>query len=700
MSREARQALTGLWLGRAGSEPIEFATRDEGRSAVRTRRRTARAVAWALALAALAAGVVASLRRHRAAAATLAGAVLLAVQGGGCEEKSPPHDEALDALDAIPYAGAAPRPPAPGTVQAREDGVSGVRRRFPETLLWEPRLLVAEGSARMDFELADSLTTWRVDGWALDAMGRAGAWAASFAVGADLHVEFEPPSVLTRGDEVELSMTVFNFTGAPLEAIVDASGRPFDWQDGQRRTIVAEPGANRVTFRAVARRLGEQTVFVRVQAGDRQDVVERVVTVEGEGHPVEVVTVFPVEGRATRELEIPDEAVPGTVRVMARVWSDPQELLDDSIEAVRAQGADSGEAAGAILRASARCLRDRGGILEARRERITSGARLALQRTLAFRNSDGGFASNPGGASDPVATAFAVGGLTEFARVLGGVDGSVVAGARQWLALSRRSDGSWGDPETTARVVEGLGDPGMERPGGRSRDWSAGNHAVTAGAWSLRSRRGGESSPRSLAVAIEYLSWLIRDSEYVPRWTEVTFLAGEGSPAAGRVLGRATLRPGRDDVVRAIDLTAGATAGRFAVEVRAGEGTPVLLAIETSYRLSEAPPSPFDVTVEYPVEAIDRGGRVRARLRVQNRSGQESEVLTLRVPLPPGFEREGADDSRAVDFAIGRLADGAAGEFGCDLVAVVPGRFMAPSAVLYADGAPVASSTPVALVVR
>src|SRR5262249_44005781 len=68
-----------------------------------------------------------------------------------------------------------PRPEGRGGGAAGEAPVR-VREQFPETLLWRPEVVTDDqGTATLDVELADSITTWRLTASAVTADGRLGA---------------------------------------------------------------------------------------------------------------------------------------------------------------------------------------------------------------------------------------------------------------------------------------------------------------------------------------------------------------------------------------------------------------------------------------------------------------------------------------------------------------------------------------------
>ncbi len=117
---------------------------------------------------------------------------------------------------------------APQDAGAAAAEASRVHQNFPETLLWRPELITDDqGRARLDIELADLITTWRLTASAVSTQGQLGAAKAVIRVFQPFFVDLDLPVSLTRGDEVSVPAVVSNYLDRSQHvtlALLDAPG--------------------------------------------------------------------------------------------------------------------------------------------------------------------------------------------------------------------------------------------------------------------------------------------------------------------------------------------------------------------------------------------------------------------------------------------------------------------------------------------
>ncbi len=231
---------------------------------------------------------------------------------GGCAMGMPRHAES--AFDVGLTQGATTSGGAP----------TKLRSHFPEALLWRPEVITDDaGDARLVFPVADSITTWRVFATANTVRGQLGAGTASFRAFQDFFIEPDVPPVLTAGDRMHLPVAVFNYLDREQRVVV--SLEEGDWYElrGERDKLVklAPKAVSSVTFDVTAKRLGTHALVVAARGEvEGADAVRRAVTVWPDGRERTNVLNARVAGKTTLSIEVPQDALPGTAKLVCKCY--------------------------------------------------------------------------------------------------------------------------------------------------------------------------------------------------------------------------------------------------------------------------------------------------------------------------------------------------------------------------------------------
>lgn len=115
------------------------------------------------------------------------------------------------------------------------------RRENVDTAYWNPVLISnADGKARFEFRVPDSLTRWRITVRGFDASGTVGQKSAHLLSDKPLYAKWTSPNWLRAGDAPIASVAVFNNTNQPQEIVLAAQGAGLNFD----RKFTARPGAN------------------------------------------------------------------------------------------------------------------------------------------------------------------------------------------------------------------------------------------------------------------------------------------------------------------------------------------------------------------------------------------------------------------------------------------------------------------------
>ncbi|HSR53695.1 MAG TPA: MG2 domain-containing protein [Acidobacteriota bacterium] len=245
------------------------------------------------------------------------------------------HDSAVIALDVklqlggitenVEVTGRGSRPagqePQTRTVPAaRQEAhlTTRVRRFFPETLFWTPQLITDErGRARVEFPLADSITTWRVATLASTLEGELASAKTEFRTSLPFFAHIDPPPILTRGDRIELPAVLRNYRDqeASLEVGLEASsGLTVD--DPRRSLSVGPQQSRQATFWVRAGKVAENAEL-KLTAASAQvaDALQKKLEVRSPGREVKITQSLMAGGTRDLVLELPQDLEQG-----ARGW--------------------------------------------------------------------------------------------------------------------------------------------------------------------------------------------------------------------------------------------------------------------------------------------------------------------------------------------------------------------------------------------
>jgi len=333
--------------------------------------------------------------------------------------------------------------------QLTQTSTPRLREYFPETLLWQPSIETdAGGRARLNFKLADNITTWKMSVIASTEDGEIGTVEKEILAFQPFFIEHDPPRVLTEGDEIALPVVLRNYLDKPQR--VDLEIKPEPWftllGPARRRAEISAGDSSRQVFefRATASiDAGKQRISAL--GSEASDAVEKAVSVHPSGEEKINALSRVFTDSSTLEVNIPDIAIKGTQRGELKIYPNLMAHLLEGIEAIMQRPYGCAEQTISAAYPSMMVLRyyKRGAEgFPAAAEKAQRYVREGYERLLNYRSEDGGFTYWGRGESDPALTAYALRFLND-ARDFVPVDDEVVNDARDWLVNRQRTDGSW-----------------------------------------------------------------------------------------------------------------------------------------------------------------------------------------------------------------------------------------------------------------
>jgi len=214
----------------------------------------------------------------------------------------------------------------------------GERSDFTETVYWSSATRTGEdGLATVEFDLSDSVTSFRVKADAFTKDGALGAGTGLIESVRPFYIEPKLPLELTAGDKVLLPIAVINNTDRELAVQMLAS------RLGAAGTVDLDPlmlnadSRSRALYELViADTYGELGFNLEARAGNLFDQNNRKLRVVPRGFPIKDGSggMLQPDGEATDKIIIPDTVVPGSLVASVTVYPTPLANLTEALEAL------------------------------------------------------------------------------------------------------------------------------------------------------------------------------------------------------------------------------------------------------------------------------------------------------------------------------------------------------------------------------
>ena len=225
-----------------------------------------------------------------------------------------------------------------------EGGQEGqVRSWFPESFLWQPVVITdATGTATVEVQVPDQLTTWRVLGLAHSPEGRQAGAVHTFNSRLPVYVDPVVPAWLYVGDALDLPVQVVNMTDAEARLTLTAEGSGALVGGGEQSMVLGPSDTDRTAVRLVADSAGLGGVGATLTSEAGNDEARRQVPVLPVGRPVQRTRGGSLASARQFVLKGPAAADPATQALSVRVYPGPLAVFQSEVERLQggAQPAD------------------------------------------------------------------------------------------------------------------------------------------------------------------------------------------------------------------------------------------------------------------------------------------------------------------------------------------------------------------------
>ena len=292
----------------------------------------------------------------------------------------------------------------------------GVRHQFPDVAYWNPVLRTDEhGRARVSVQLADNLTTWRMEAIGLTADTLVGTGKTDIAVTKDLLVRPVAPRFFVIGDRVKLAMVVHNNGDADIEvqALVESTGISLVGE--AQEAIIPAGGKTKLSWTATVNPVETATLRFSASGEGLADVVELSVPVYHYSAPETVATSGSVDDSIEEQIELPQTYDPTMGGLTIKLEPSLAAGTRDGLRYVEAYPYDCVEQTVSRFLpnvSTCRTLKDLGLEDPELETRTAQQVSLGLQRLYRLQHYDGGWGWWANEESSATITAYVLFGMT------------------------------------------------------------------------------------------------------------------------------------------------------------------------------------------------------------------------------------------------------------------------------------------------
>lgn len=332
-----------------------------------------------------------------------------------------------------------------------------LRQYFPETLLWMPEVITDKhGHSRISFPMADNITAWKMSVIASTEAGQVGIAEKELRTFQPLFLEHDPPKVLTEGDRIHLPVVIRNYSAKSQS--LETELKPESWFSSlsaprQSVTVAANSDASAIfSFRADhSVRKGKQRVTAH--NAETGDAVEREVLVHPDGQEISSSVAQVLAGPSNSlEVEIPDNAIPGSVDAELRIYPNLIAHVLDAIQGIGQRPSGCAEQITSVAYVSVMGLKvlskanQNNNDPSNPRAQLAASARKTVQdaysQLVDLQQGDGGFPYWQSKVSDLALTAYVVRFLEDASEFIE-VDRGVINRGTAFIVARQSKTGAW-----------------------------------------------------------------------------------------------------------------------------------------------------------------------------------------------------------------------------------------------------------------
>jgi uncharacterized protein YfaS (alpha-2-macroglobulin family) len=289
----------------------------------------------------------------------------------------------------------------------------------------------------------------------VSAEGKLGAEQFPLKVFQPFFVDVNSPYALTRNDELDLPVAVYNYLDKPqtVEITMDEADW-FEWRRGDgdvdqdlgRLVVELQPNEVRaVSFPIKVLKAGKQFITVTALAGESADAVKRPITILPGGKRVEQIASGTLSPTFSTQVTYPEEAIENSLTAYVKIYPSAFSELVEGLDNIFRMPSGCFEQTSSTTYPNILALdylrKTKKSVPEVE-AKARQYIHIGYQRLVSFEVPGGGFDWFGHPLADITLTAYGLMEFEDMANVYD-VDPKLIQRTRRWLLRKRQADGSW-----------------------------------------------------------------------------------------------------------------------------------------------------------------------------------------------------------------------------------------------------------------
>ena len=374
-----------------------------------------------------------------------------------------------------------------------------IRNVFLESMCFIPELVTTGGNANIELKLSDNITTWTIQTVGNTKDGKIGyGMINNVKVFKDFFVDFELPKNLIETDNVNIPVTVHNYTDNQINTVLKIKEDEWFKIENNNVDISINPKSTNMVYIPISvLKPGNNKFRAEVSSDSLTDIVEKECLVSAKGYKVEkVVSTGNVDEDISEDILVLDDIIENSAKAKVKIYSSTLSQTVEGMENIFKMPTGCFEQISSSLYPNILALKyleENKIVNEEIRNKALSYISSGYQKLLTYevKGESGGYSLYGRSPAETVLTAYGLMEITDLSKVYS-VDDSVINKMTDFLYKKQNSNG-------TFTIT------GSHIGGASSRENLALNAYIT---WAL-----SESSPKDNRInkSVEYLKGKLND---------------------------------------------------------------------------------------------------------------------------------------------------------------------------------------------